>query len=265
MTKRRPMSEQEWQTATSPYLMIQHLHQHAKISRVPGGQRRLRLFRCACCRAIWDFFDDALCQQAVELSERYADQGASRAELYAMRASTEEQAQAARQQMGEAARRCSAKDVAWKKAFHFQEITSAAQWTLSTRFDARVTHIVTMSTQLAGAALAGESQASPGAAIIQQTQGRLQAHLVRDIFGNPFQALTLEHSPWLTPIVLALPHSAYDERDPSNGNLDNNRLAVLADALEDASCADQAILGHLRCPGPHVRGCAVLDAILGKK
>jgi hypothetical protein len=39
---------------------------------------------------------------------------------------------------------------------------------------------------------------------------------------------------------------------------------VLADALEDAGCTNSDILYHLRCPGPHVRGCWALDLLLGK-
>ena len=49
------------------------------------------------------------------------------------------------------------------------------------------------------------------------------------------------------------------------GTLDNTRLAVLADALEEAGCTEADILGHLRGPGPHVRGCWVVDLILGKE
>jgi hypothetical protein len=47
--------------------------------------------------------------------------------------------------------------------------------------------------------------------------------------------------------------------------LDRVRLAVLADALEEAGCADANLLGHLRGPGPHVRGCFALDLLLGKQ
>jgi hypothetical protein len=46
--------------------------------------------------------------------------------------------------------------------------------------------------------------------------------------------------------------------------LDTVRLAVLADALEEAGCADPDLLGHLRGPGPHVRGCWAVDLLLGK-
>jgi hypothetical protein len=41
-------------------------------------------------------------------------------------------------------------------------------------------------------------------------------------------------------------------------------LPILVDALEEGGCTDAAILGHLRGPGPHGRGCHSLDAILGK-
>ena len=46
--------------------------------------------------------------------------------------------------------------------------------------------------------------------------------------------------------------------------LDPARLAVLADALEEAG-ADAELLAHLRSAGPHVRGCSALDAILSKE
>jgi hypothetical protein len=48
------------------------------------------------------------------------------------------------------------------------------------------------------------------------------------------------------------------------GTLDPARLAVLADALEEAGCTDPDILSHLRGTGPHVRGCWVIDLLLGK-
>jgi hypothetical protein len=49
-----------------------------------------------------------------------------------------------------------------------------------------------------------------------------------------------------------------------SGTLEAERLALLADALEDAGCANADLLGHLRGEAPHVRGCWVADAILGK-
>jgi hypothetical protein len=90
-----------------------------------------------------------------------------------------------------------------------------------------------------------------------------QCVLIRDVFGNPFRGVTLDPA-WLTPGVAALAQAAYDQRIMPSGELDITRLAVLADALEDAGCTDVAILEHLRSPGPHVRGCWALDLLLGK-
>jgi hypothetical protein len=46
--------------------------------------------------------------------------------------------------------------------------------------------------------------------------------------------------------------------------LDPERLAVLADALEEAGCAEADVLAHLRSPEEHVRGCWPVDWVLGK-
>jgi hypothetical protein len=64
--------------------------------------------------------------------------------------------------------------------------------------------------------------------------------------------------------VVRLAQAAYEERHLPAGTLDDGRLAVLADALEEAGCTDTDIVGHLRGPGPHVRGCWPVDLCLGK-
>jgi hypothetical protein len=86
--------------------------------------------------------------------------------------------------------------------------------------------------------------------------------LVRCVFGNPFRPIAIE-SALRTPDVLRLAEAADEERSLPSGHFDNARLAVLADALEEAG-ASGPLLEHLRSPGPHVRGCHALDAILGK-
>jgi len=42
-------------------------------------------------------------------------------------------------------------------------------------------------------------------------------------------------------------------------------VPILHDALLDAGCDNLDILDHLRSPSPHVRGCWVLDLLLGKE
>jgi hypothetical protein len=87
--------------------------------------------------------------------------------------------------------------------------------------------------------------------------------LLRDLFDNPFRPVTLSPG-WRSPVVQGLAQAAYDEREQRAGPLDNARLAVLADALGEADCTDALLLGHLRGPGPHVRGCWAVDLLLGK-
>jgi hypothetical protein len=88
--------------------------------------------------------------------------------------------------------------------------------------------------------------------------------LLRDIFGPlPFRPVHLDPA-WRTRQVVALAQAASDQRELPSGSLDTTRLAVLADALEEAGCTNADILGHHRGPGPHVRGCWAVDLVLGK-
>ena len=85
-----------------------------------------------------------------------------------------------------------------------------------------------------------------------------QAIFVRDIF-----------NPWLTPMIplawltwhdglpVSMAWRMYDTRDFAD-------MPVLADGLEEAGCQDQDILGHCRSGGEHVRGCWLLDLLMGK-
>jgi hypothetical protein len=90
--------------------------------------------------------------------------------------------------------------------------------------------------------------------------------LVSCVFGNPFRPVRPDRAwlSWNGGTVPRLAQAAYDKRHLPEGHLDPARLAVLADALEEAGCTDPALLGHLRSGGGHVRGCHVLDALLGK-
>jgi hypothetical protein len=84
-----------------------------------------------------------------------------------------------------------------------------------------------------------------------------QAQLVRDIFGDPFRSLSVDPS-WLTPAVVGLAKAIYADRS-------FDQIPILADALEKAGCDTEDILLHIRGPGPHVRGCFVVDLLLAKE
>jgi hypothetical protein len=89
------------------------------------------------------------------------------------------------------------------------------------------------------------------------TEGpRLAAQVVRDVMGNPFRPASLRRS-WLRNNGGAAAHLA--AAITAEGRHDE--MPILADALEDAGCADLALLDHCRGPGPHVRGCWALDLL----
>lgn len=81
--------------------------------------------------------------------------------------------------------------------------------------------------------------------------------LVYEIFGNPFRRVKFK-SKWRSETVLSLAHQMYDSKNFS-------AMPILADALEDSDCDSEDLLNHCRGPGPHVRGCWAVDAILTKK
>jgi len=88
---------------------------------------------------------------------------------------------------------------------------------------------------------------------------RLLCKLLQDVVSNPFTSTAIRRS-WLTWKDGAIPKMAqliYDDRA-------FDRLPLLADALEDAGCTDADILAHCRSGGEHVRGCWVVDLLLGK-
>jgi hypothetical protein len=84
-----------------------------------------------------------------------------------------------------------------------------------------------------------------------------QVALIRDIFGNPFRPVPLNPS-WQTTTVVSLAQAVYDQRA-------YERMPILADALEDAGCTNEEVLAHARGEGPHVRGCWLIDLLLGKE
>jgi hypothetical protein len=98
---------------------------------------------------------------------------------------------------------------------------------------------------------------------VRAAEEKAQADLLREVIGNPFRPVTLAPAIVNTAIT-SLAQAAYEEGVLPSGELDRDRLAILADALEEAGCTDQAILDHLRSPGHHVRGCWVADLILAR-
>lgn len=81
---------------------------------------------------------------------------------------------------------------------------------------------------------------------------------IHDVFANPFCKSTMFDESWRTSTAVALAKQMYDARDFS-------AMPILADALQDTGCENEDILTHCRdATATHVRGCWVVDLVLGK-
>ena len=78
---------------------------------------------------------------------------------------------------------------------------------------------------------------------------------IRDLFGNPFRPIVAELR-WCSPAAVALAAGIYQDYA-------FERLPQLAEALVEAGCNKEAILGHCFGEHRHYRGCWVVDMVLG--
>jgi len=75
------------------------------------------------------------------------------------------------------------------------------------------------------------------------------------VFGNVCRPIEFDPA-WRSAGVAGLARAIEE-----SGDFDG--MPALGDALEEAGCARPEILDHCRSPGGHVRGCWVVDAVLG--
>ena len=241
------MTEAEWLASADPKLMLMFLRGRA-------SDRKLRLFGFACVRRLWHLVPAEPLRRAVETSERHADGLADRQELGAAitaanraRPSRNDVARAAY----DAARYVPGRVDWWSVTMHTADATAREAVrdvppTAYSYFDGEQMVHVDVPMNPARAALNARRDAEHAA----------HCALIRDIFGNPFRPVTSGPSP-PPPAVVSLASRIYDERA-------FGRIAELADALGEAGCTDADVLAHCRSGGEHVRGCWVVDLVLGK-
>ena len=226
------MNEEQWLSGADPTLMLDHLRESGRTS-----DRKLRLFAVACCRRLLHLrWPDAV-QESLEVAERFADGQATAEDL----------------------RRAAADAARYDGAFPLGLRAGAVARACGP--DARDAASATGQVVSALYVAAGRSQS------VRRAEAAEHGDLLRCLFGNPFR-VPVPIGPavltWNDGCVPKLVQAAYKERSWADGTLDRTRLAVLADALEESGYEGAEILGHLRGPGPHVRGCHAVDAILGR-
>jgi hypothetical protein len=247
----------DWNTATDPDPLIRLVWPSPAgrpVGWVPVATlprpvaRRLRLIAVACTRQVWDLLstDD---RSAVLVSERYADGRASWNDLQAVSVRVVP-GPLTHQQYARSAAGCASACYIEPRLLVAQDIPS---WDVrdAARYAAKAA---------AGRVAGPAAHILPANPVWHAAWNTVfhaaraeQAEFVRDVFPPPGTSPAAEPG-WLTSTVVALARQMYESRDFSP-------MSILADALQDAGCADELVLGHCRKPAPHVRGCWVVDLL----
>ncbi|OAI44982.1 hypothetical protein AYO44_13375 [Planctomycetaceae bacterium SCGC AG-212-F19] len=243
------MTEAEWLACNRPQQMLEFLPDNS-------SERKLRLFAVACCRRVWHLLSDERSRRAVEAAERFADDHCGPEELdIAWRNSWQASPPENRYVNHHAARAASAASTWYDPddiySYLPQGVTPAEQVEKAMRAAEQ------RAQQVASLAAARIALASSLAAAAARAEPPNRVKLVRCIFGNPFRPVTFAPA-WRTATVTSLAQAIYDDRA-------FDRTPILADALEDAGCTSADVLNHCRGKGEHVRGCWVVDLVLGKE
>lgn len=198
-------------------------------------ERKWRLLSCAACRRLWPLLVDERSRRAVEGSELFADQLVSEQELESLMTAAEQA-----QPSDDSPNR-------WAAA--------AARWVVKRYSLARYTQVPFLAAWAAGG-ISGHLEEEARRRVMEPELA-VQCDLFRCVVGNPIRPTTFAPE-WRTDTVVSLAQQMYEGRDFSP-------MPILADALQDAGCDNEDILNHCRGPGPHVRGCWVVDSVLGKE
>ncbi|VTR96288.1 Uncharacterized protein (Fragment) OS=uncultured bacterium PE=4 SV=1 [Gemmata massiliana] len=248
------MTEADWLACENPWDMLEALFTRAR-SRAASDER-YRQFGIACCRRLGDVLDVAD-TDALDCLELHAKSGLCEALLRAR------QVRLQGDRMNNPVTRMpwTYQPVEFRAAARV--FASSAVWSCTRKRDTQAA----LAYYAAGCAKAhlraADRGLEPTTSLLRElerepdpTERAAQADLLRDIFGNPFRPVAFSPK-WRTSTARAVALQMYESRDFS-------ALPILADALQDAGCDSAHVLDHCRGEGPHVRGCWVVDRVLGK-
>lgn len=189
------------------------------------SERKARLYTCGLGRCAWPFLGDDRSRNVVDIAEKYADGLVTSLEL----------------------------QVVWKAALDARQ--GAASYIAAYTGDRGPW-------QAARMAVIAIQLAKREATTAKDWSTNLSARsrrLLHCVFRNPFREIAMEPAwlAWHDGTIPQIAQTIYDHRT-------FNDLPILADALEEAGCNNADILAHCRSGGEHVRGCWVVDLLLGK-
>jgi hypothetical protein len=228
-------TEASWLETNNPFLLLDILKE-----RHIESPRKFRLAAVGCARRAWDQLTPAH-REAIAVAERYADGEATFTAMRIARRGCPRyyRAQIEPRRLDPAYR--DARQALSEMAFNLLGVASSA-------------------------AMLESPYAHGGGMWKKQGKEKWEreslalCRVIRDIFGNPFRPTPAVAPAWLAwndGCIVKMAEVVYDERA-------FDRLPILADALEEAGCADGDLLNHCREPGEHVRGCLVVDLLLAR-
>jgi hypothetical protein len=225
--------------------------------RIAATERKVRLFAVACCQRIPAVNSHAILAAVIDTVERFAD-----------RLATEEELREANRRAGGIADSAGKSADAYESAegitgntvreWEIQCAGWATYWaSLPGKLGTEIDRFPGPAADAVGLARAGSDYDHDRVEKDAKEERAVQADRFRDVFGNPFRPIDFSTS-WRTDTAVSLARQMYDSRGFS-------AMPILADALQDAGCDSHEIIDHCRSPGPHVRGCWVVDGILAKE
>jgi hypothetical protein len=231
------MTEAQWLSCSEPEPMLDFLLDAAGVSA-----RKLRLFMAVCCRRVWHLLPDQRSRDAVEVAEQFAEGSADPLRL--------DEAQSR-------AHQCAA-DLSFGP---YKEAAEAADWAAWPDAGEAAALVSEATSRAAGWETAGDNGEFMWRDGLVRAEQRFHCALLRELVGPlAFRAVAVNPAwlRWNYGTVPSIARRIYEERAFHD-------MPILADALEDAGCADPELLDHLRSGGEHVRGCWAVDLVLGKQ
>jgi hypothetical protein len=262
------MMESEWLLCREPERMLSHV-------RGQVGHRKLLLFACACCRRVWDLLEHELHRDAVAVAEAFADGEVGEDGLYRIERALNEETSSE------------------PRFLHWLQATASEseKWELShsTPYDILspkrlAQSLIGFDTRLWGAGVVSNaSRLRALCALHRETELKIktneagapdeegffearldeeevaQCDLLRDIMGNPFRPPVSREN-----LIGAGNQSTVRLAGAIYKSREFDRVSELGDALRQAGCTEPLLLEHCRTDTTHVRGCWVIDLVIGK-
>lgn len=247
------MTEAEWLSCVVPNKLLAFLKGNI-------SERKLRLLAVACCRRIWHLLNPDVGRPGIELIEQFADSEATQEDLAKVFRSTHRYGDEVYRNHLRLSPPSRESELVYRESQQAYAVAYAAG-----TGEGSLEMALLYSTQCAGREIFGcqfplDWSAHEKWDEIVQADQALQCNVIRELVGNPFQ--TVKVNPgcllWNGGSIPRIAKLIYDDRAFGH-------LPILADALEEASCTDAAILNHCRQPGDHFRGCWLVDLLTGKE